>query len=128
MEDIWANEAEHELSENFYEDLPCPVYWRVLVMPMAAKQKSKGGILLPSETQDAQQHLTYIGQVLAAGGEAFKSQRFANEKNLPRVGDWIIYGRYAGQRLEYRGVKLLIVNDDEILGKVRDPDSLCVHI
>jgi chaperonin GroES len=128
MDDIWVNEAEQELPEGFWEDLPIPVYWRVLVLPRSAKQKSAGGIIIAPQAQEAQQHLCYIGKVLAAGGEAFKSERFANEKNLPQVGDWIVYGRYAGQRLEYKGVKLLIVNDDDILAKAPNPDSLRVHV
>jgi chaperonin GroES len=129
MEDIWANQAEHELPPDFFEDPPIrPVYWRVLVRPKAAKEVSKGGILLAQSVQEAEGHLTYQGQIIAAGGEAFKSERFANEKNLPKVGDWVIYGRYAGQKLEYRGIKMLIVNDDEILGIAKDPEGLRVYI
>jgi chaperonin GroES len=126
--DIWANQDGDELPPDFFEGLPIPIYWRVLVMPKAAQKKTKSGIVLAQAAQEAQQHLCYIGQILAAGGEAFKSERFANEKNLPKVGDWIIYGRYAGQRLEYKGVKLLIVNDDDILAVASDPHALRVHV
>jgi co-chaperonin GroES (HSP10) len=126
--DIWANQAEHELPANFFESLPTPVYWRVLVMPLAAREKSKGGIIIAPQAQEAQQHLCYVGKILAAGGEAFESERFANEKNLPQIGDWIIYGRYAGQRLLWKNkIRLLLINDDEVLAVVKDPDDVKVH-
>ncbi|MDQ3562741.1 MAG: co-chaperone GroES family protein [Pseudomonadota bacterium] len=113
MEDLIA-----ELGEKFFASMPRPVYWRVLIRPKQPLTKSKGGIEIPKETRIAQAYQNYIGQILAAGGEAFTSERFAKEKQLPRVGDWVVYGRYAGQRLEYRGEMLLIVNDDEILARI----------
>jgi chaperonin GroES len=130
MDDIWTNQVEDEIPEGFFEDLPIkPFYWRVLVMPMAAREKSAGGIIIAQAAQEAQQHLTYHGKVIAVGSQAFKEPRLGGDK--AGVGDWIVYGRYAGQRLEYkkggRCVRLLIVNDDEVLGKVSDPNSLRVH-
>lgn len=116
------------LGREFMEGLPRPVYWRVLVMPRTAEEKSKGGIIVAKEAQTAQEYQTYVGRILAAGGEAFKSERFANEQRLPEVGDWVVYGRYAGQRLEYRGVRLIVVNDDEILAVAADPETLRIYV
>lgn len=125
MDDIWTNQDGHELPEDFFEDLPQPMFWRVLVMPKSAQGKTKGGIYLAASSQEAQEHLTYHGQILAVGGKAFKEERLGDTAS---VGEWVIYGRYAGQKLQYKGVKLLIVNDDEILAKAPNPDSLRVHV
>jgi co-chaperonin GroES (HSP10) len=40
------------------------------------------------------------------------------------VGDYVAFGRFAGQKLTHKGVKLLLVNDDEILAVVPNPETL----
>lgn len=130
MTDDWVNQDGHELPEGFFEDLPQPLYWRILVLPRSAQERSKGGIYLAASSQEAQEHLCYIGQVLAVGPGAFKEARLCGDK--VEIGSWVVYGRYAGQRLEYKknglSVKLLIVNDDEVLARAPNPDVLRVHV
>lgn len=128
------------------EGHPVPLLWRVLVMPVQPRKKSAGGLILTTTTQENEAHLNYIGKVVAIGPLAGKSEKFLNPEweegpwspgspkaNLPqylwsvKVGDWIVYGRYAGQRMECRGVKLLMVNDDEILGVIADPEGFRVY-
>lgn len=123
MQDLIA-----ELGHPFFASMPRPLYWRVLVRPKQPPKMTKGGIALPNETRIAEGYRNYVGQILAAGGEAFQSERFAREKGLPNIGDWCVYGRYAGQRLEYRGELLLIVNDDELLAVSPDPEALRIYI
>ena len=117
-----------ELGLPFMAALPIPLYWRVLVLPREAEQVSKGGIVLADDTRTAQQYQCYVGRILATGGEAFQSERFRREKRLPGIGDWVAYGRYAGQRMEYLGKLLLIVNDDELLTVVPDPTTLRIYV
>lgn len=123
----WVNE-DIERPAEFWDELPKPILWRLLVMPVKPKERSKGGIVIPVQAQDAQQYLNYIGRIVAMGGCAYKSERFAGETQFPEVGDYVVYGRYAGQPMSYKGVKLLTINDDEVLGIVKNPDSLQVHI
>jgi co-chaperonin GroES (HSP10) len=120
----WANTDEQKMPEDF----PEPILWRILIAPRIPKKVSKGGIVIPVEAQDAQQHLNYVGQIVAMGELAWKSERFEGQQNPPKVGDFVVYGRYAGQKLDHRGFKFLIVNDDEILGRVRDPESLTIYV
>lgn len=121
-------DEDNELPANFYEEMPQPLYWRVIVMPVKPKEVSKGGIVLPQTTQEAQQYLTYIGKIVAVGSLAFKDQRLRDEEKIPKVGDYVIYGRYAGQVILYKEVRLLCVNDDEILAVVKNPESLKIHV
>ena len=123
----WTNEDVPRPAE-FWNELPRPVLWRILVMPVKPKEISKGGIVIPREAQDAQGHLNYVGKVVSTGALAFKSDKFAGEDGFPKVGDYVLYSRYAGQQMTYRGTKLLIVNDDEILGVVPNPEALQIHI
>ena len=105
-----------------------PIYWRMLVAPIRPKAVSKGGIVIPISNQEAQEHLQYVGKVVAMGGLAGKHERLVGEPNRPKVGDYVIYGRYAGQKLLYKGVRLLVCNDDEVLGIVSDPADLQLHV
>ncbi len=131
----WGTESDAALPENFFEELPRPLYWRVLVMPIKPKKVSKGGIVIPLEAQEAQQYLNYMGKVVALGDMAGKSDKLGARGDgvgvapgFPKPGEFIVYGRYAGQRVTYKGVKLLWINDDEILGTVPNPDTLQVHL
>ena len=47
--------------------LPQPIGWKVLVQPNPNKTKTKGGILLPSQSQENQEYLTAHGKILATG-------------------------------------------------------------
>ena len=127
-----------------------PLLWRVLICPVQPRKLSKGGIVLPDAAQDAEEHLNYIGRVVSMGPLAGKSEKFLNpdwrewrdsENKDPRAGldvrlrylwsvkegDIVVYGRYAGQRMEWKGVKLLTVNDDEILAVVDSIMSFRVY-
>lgn len=124
----WANE-DTALPEGFFDEMPKPTYWRVMVMPIKPKEVSKGGIVLAKANQDAQEILNFIGKVVAVGPSAGAHERLGGDgrnpaPSFPKVGEYVIYGRYAGQPLKFRYVKILLINDDEILGTVPNPDLL----
>jgi co-chaperonin GroES (HSP10) len=122
------------------EELPQPTLWRVLLLPKQAKKMSAGGIALPSTALDAESHLQYIGQVIALGPLAGKSDKYLNPAWKPghfdkpqwlwdvAVGDWVMYGRYSGLKISYKDATLLMVNDDEIISKIERPDGYKVYI
>lgn len=129
----WSNDESVALPQGFLDELPLPLYWRVMVMPIRPQKMSKGGIALPMESMEVQKYLNYMGRVVALGPLAGASERLGGTgrlrpENFPSVGDHIIYGRYAGQPMTYKGVKLLTINDDEILAFVPNPDTLRVYI
>ncbi len=124
----WSNE-DAELPEAFFEDLPKPSYWRMLVAPTRPKEVSKGGIVLALANQEAQEILNFIGKVVALGPMAGKHERLGGTgtetgPDFPKVGDYVAFGRYAGQKLTHKGVKVLLINDDEILATVPNPATL----
>lgn len=132
----WVTFADTGLT---HDELPQPTLWRVLVLPKQPKLMSRGGIALPMQAQEVEMHLNYIGQVVAMGPLAGKSPKFENPDwnstpGVPRylwnvkVGDWVIYGRYAGQIKQYKGVRFLTVNDDEITDVIRSPDGFRVYV
>ena len=103
-----------------------PTCWRVVVAPLAPPKKTKGGIILSDDTADAQEYLCAYGLLLSVGPLAYKEKRLVGEDGkawTPRVGDWVMFARYAGQRQTYRGLRFVLCNDDDILGVTEDPQG-----
>lgn len=134
----WVNPDDVEAPEG----LPAMMLWRVMVMPVQPKKVSKGGILLPEQSRDAESHLQFVGKLVAMGPLAGTSGKFvrpglwnwlrfvlggATEYGL-KVGDWVIYGRYSGQRVEYKGTRLILMNDDEIIARATSVDGFKVYV
>ena len=82
-----------------------PLADRVLVKPMAAEEKTIGGIIIP----DSAKEKPLRGEVIATG-EGPK-----DEKMLLAEGDTVLYGKYAGTELEYEGEKYLIMRQSDVL-------------
>ena len=136
----WMDFAETGLT---YEELGKPTLWRVTIFPKQPKRVSKGGIMLPVSAQDAERYLNNIGQVVALGPLAGRSEKFespdfadgfpGDTKITPRylwdikVGDWVIYGRFSGQKTEYKGTLLITCNDDDIIEKIESPEHYRVY-
>ena len=105
------------------DDLPEPSGYRLLVLPFTPKNKTKGGILFSQETLDKARIATTCGYVLKMGDLAYKDKDKFGEPWCKK-GDWVIFARYAGSRLPIEGGEVRILNDDEVLGTVKDPESL----
>ncbi|MCX6258206.1 MAG: co-chaperone GroES [Bacteroidia bacterium] len=82
-----------------------PLGNRVLVEPMKAEQKTAGGLIIPDTAQEKPQK----GTVIAAG----KGKK--DEEMEVKVGDIILYGKYAGTELKYEGKDYLIMAQSDIL-------------
>ena len=104
-------------------ELPEPSGYRLLVLPFTPKSKTRGGILFSQETLDKARIATTCGYVLKMGDLAYKDKEKFNEPWCKK-GDWVIFARYAGSRLPIEGGEVRILNDDEVLGTVKDPESL----
>ena len=82
-----------------------PINDRVVIKPAPAEEKTKGGIIIPDTAKEKPQR----GEVVAVGP--------GKDGNLMTVqeGDIVLYGKYAGQELNYEGNDYLIVREDDIL-------------
>ena len=104
--------------------LPQPTGWRMLVLPFKMNEKTKGGVLLGQETIERQQVGSQCGNVLAMGPDCYGDKERFSEGPWCKVGDWIIFARYAGSRIEIEGGEVRLLNDDEILATVQDPTDI----
>ncbi len=109
--------------------VPIPVGWKVIVKPKEATTISKGGIDV-SASEDAQNHLVYIGTIVAIGEAAFMTKTqggldLSKWKVRPQVGDHVIFAPYGGLHIHQRGEKwpLRLLNDTDIQALVDDPDD-----
>ena len=53
-----------------------------------------------------------------------ETQRDFQTEHGVKKGDWIIFGRYAGSRFGIEGGEVRILNDDEIIAVVKDPEDI----
>ena len=108
------------------DQLPEPSGWRLLVLPFTPKEKTKGGIIIAPEALDKFRIATTCGYVLKMGSLCYKDKDKFQDPWCKK-GDWVIFARYAGSRLPIEGGEVRILNDDEVLGTIADPESL-LHV
>jgi chaperonin GroES len=82
-----------------------PINDRVVIKPAPAEEKTKGGIIIP----DTAKEKPLRGEVVAVG-----PGKEGNKMNV-KVKDIVLYGKYAGQELDYKGETYLIMREDDIL-------------
>jgi co-chaperonin GroES (HSP10) len=85
--------------------------------------QTEGGIVLTSETMERQQIGTVLGYVLKVGPQAYDGKRFSSGPWC-EAGDWVLIGRYSGSRIQIQGGEIKLLNDDEIIATVPDPEAI----
>ena len=114
---------EKDLSKTEDSKLPEPTGWRLLVLPFKMKEKTKGGLLLGQETLERQQVGANCGMVLKTGPHCYDKERYP-EGPWCKKGDWVIFARYAGSRIQIDGGEVRLLNDDEILATIENPEDI----
>ena len=114
--------------ENQKEQLPEPSGWRLLVLPFTPKEKTKGGILIAQESLEKLRIATNCGYVLKVGPLAYYDKEKFPTGPWCKKGDWVIFARYAGSRLPIEGGEVRLLNDDEVLGTIDNPESVLHNI
>ena len=111
------------MKESTIDKLPKPTGWRILVLPYKRKEKTKGGIILTDQSLEESQIASSIGLVLKVGPDAYNDKdRFPNGAWC-KEKDWIIFGKYAGSRIKIEDGAGRLMNDDEVLGVINDPED-----
>jgi chaperonin GroES len=82
-----------------------PINDRVVVKPAPAEEKTAGGIIIPDTAKEKPQK----GEIVAVG-----PGKDGNKMTVAK-GDKVLYGKYAGQELQYEGETYLIMREDDIL-------------
>ena len=104
--------------------LPQPTGWRMLVLPFKMKEKTKGGIIMGQDTLEKQQVASQCGNVLAMGPDAYGDKQRFPDGPWCKVGDWVMFARYAGSRIKREGGEVRLLNDDEVLATIKNPEDI----
>ena len=104
--------------------LPIPTGWRLLILPFKHKQKTKGGILITDNVLERAQVASTCGLVLSVGPHAYGDKERYPEGPWCKKGDWVIFARYAGSRIKIDGGEVRLLNDDEVLATVENPEDI----
>ncbi len=86
-----------------------PLADRVVVKPLEAEEKTKGGLYVPDTAKERPQQ----GEIVAVGPGRVSD----DGKKIPmevKVGDKVLYGKYSGTEVTYDGVEYLIMRESDI--------------
>lgn len=123
-----AREAAKEAAEEktLMERVPQPTGWRILVMPYKGREKTDGGIYLPDEAAEREALATVVAYVVKVGPLAYKDKDKFGEDQEPwcKEGDWVCIGRYAGSRFKLDGGEVRLINDDEVIATIINPEDV----
>ena len=110
------------------DELPTPSGWRLLVLPFTPKEKTSGGIIISQESLDRLRIATNCGYVLKIGPLAYLDKEKYPTGPWCKEKDWVIFARYAGSRLPIEGGEVRLLNDDEVLGTIKNPEDVLHYI
>ena len=115
-----------EMTEQELEvQLPIPVGYRLLVaMPEIEETYENTKILKTSTTMHQEHVMSIIGLVLDMGDQAYSDKERFGDKPWCKPGDWVLIGRYSGSRIQIEGGEIKLLNDDEIIATVPDPEAI----
>ena len=85
-----------------------PLADRVLIEPNAAEEKTLAGIYIP----DSAKEKPLEGKVLPVGNGT------KDEEMILKVGDTVLYGKYAGTEIELEGKKYLMMRQSDVLAVI----------
>jgi co-chaperonin GroES (HSP10) len=112
------------LTKSLLERLPQPTGWRILVMPYQGKAKTSGGIYVPDEVRERESVATVVAYVLKVGPLAYGDKEKYGDKPWCQEKQWVCIGRYSGSRFKIDGGEVRIINDDEVIATILDPDDV----
>ena len=115
------------ITDSLIDSLPQPSGWRILVLPFTPKDKTKGGIIFSQESLDKLRISTNCGYVLKIGPLAYADKEKYSTGPWCKEKDWVIFARYAGSRLPIEGGEVRLLNDDEVLGTIKNPEDVLYH-
>ena len=122
-EDKKQNQKQEDLSKKESQKLPKPTGWRILVLPFKMKEKTKGGLIMAETTLERQQVASQCGLVVEMGQQCYDKDRYP-EGPWCKKGDWVVFARYAGSRIQIDGGEVRLLNDDEILATIENPEDI----
>ena len=111
------------LDVSVLERLPQPTGYRMLVIPYYVPEKVNG-IIIPDKTRDRESFASVVAYVVKMGPDAYKDKDKFPTGAWCSEKDWVLMGRYAGNKFKVDGLELRIINDDNIIASILDPKDI----
>ena len=113
------------LDKKILERMPQPTGYRMVVIPYKGKTTTEGGIQLLKETVDREALATVVALVLKMGPLCYNDKEKFGDTPWCQEQQWVLIGRYAGARMKLEdGEEIRIINDDEVIGTILDPNDI----
>ena len=106
LEEKYQKQPKEKKLTDEKEKLPNPTGWRMLVLPFKMREKTKGGI------------------VLRMGPDCYKDKERYPDGPWCKEGDWVMFARYAGSRIKIEDGEIRLLNDDEVLATIKNPEDI----
>ena len=90
-----------------------PLHDRVLVQPDKAETRTASGIVLPDTAREKPMQ----GSVIAVGPGSLNDEGRCTPIEV-KVGDKVIYGKYAGSNIKIHGEEYVLLRESELLAKL----------
>ena len=114
-------------AEDKAKQLPRPSGYRILcAIPEIDKEfeDSEIGLIKADETLRMEETLTTVLFVVELGPDCYKDDKRFPSGPWCKKGDWIVFGRYSGARVPIDGGEIRIINDDEVLATIQNPEDI----
>lgn len=113
-----------EMQDEFANDEPAHgivcLEYKVLVRPRKVEERTKGGIVLPEQVLEKDQHAAMEGQICGLSPFAFSYEEWPRGARKPRIGDVVVFARYSGITQKGNdGIEYRIMNDKDVVAIVR---------
>ena len=114
------------LDKPLLDRLPQPTGWRVLVMPYEGQAKTSSCLYIPDEVRERERVATVVAYVMKLGPLAYKDPDKFGPDAEPwcKEGQWVCIGRYSGSRFKIDGGEVRVINDDEVIATILEPDDI----
>lgn len=90
-----------------------PLHDRVIVKRLEEERKTASGIVIPDTAAEKPDQ----GEIIAVGNGKILESGEIRKLDL-KVGDRVLFGKYAGQTVKVRGEELLVMREEDIMGVI----------
>ncbi|AFC70956.1 MAG: co-chaperone GroES [Rickettsia sp.] len=88
-----------------------PLHDRIAIKPIEHEEKTKGGIIIPDTAKEKPMQ----GEIVAVGNGIRNKKGEIHPLEL-KVGDKVLYGKWAGTEIEIKGEKLIVMKESDVFG------------
>lgn len=113
----WITNNEHPDPEV----LPVIHGWNIAIRPVPIRETTEGGIFMPESAREDIKYLTNVGRVIAMGPLCYADKEKFGPTPWVKVGDYVTFPRFGGQRFVYKGIRMVLIEDTAMLFTVDNP-------